>query len=161
MATIGHGRRFVIRSEIVVGRSLLVVVEPGEPLMTTLVAACGDHGIRQGYLPVFLGAFSTVGLIGTCRPVADPDTPISDAVWLDNVEGAGSGTLCVDPQRGETVLHLHAAVGLKQYAANGYAGHVLEATVQYVAEIVVQEVIEPQLTRQVHPRSHGLPILHF
>lgn len=129
--------------------------------MATVLAACGGHGIRQGYLPVFLGAFSTVRLIGTCGPLLDPDAPISDEVWLDNVEGSGSGTLCVDPRQGDSVLHLHAALGVKQYAANGYAGHVLEATVQYVAEIVVQEIVQPLLTRQVHPGSSGLPILHF
>jgi predicted DNA-binding protein with PD1-like motif len=161
MATLWHGSRVVISSELVLGRSLLVVVEPGEPLMATVLDACADHGIVQGYLPVFLGAFTTLRLIGTCGPPLDRDAPIADEVWLDNVEGSGSGTLCVDPGQGKTVLHLHAALGVKQYAANGYAGHVLEATVQYVAEIVVQEVVQPLLTRRVHPGSSGLPILHF
>ncbi len=151
----------MISTVLELGRAVLVVVEPGEELTAQVLRACRAHGIRQGYLPVFLGAFTTMTLIGSCGPTPDHHLPMADRVHLENVEGSGSGTLSTDPGTGDTVLHLHAAVGVKHYSATGYAGHVVAAQVQYVAELVVQEVLDPVLTRAVHPGSAGLPILTF
>ena len=151
----------MISAVLGLGRALMVAVEPGEDLIEQVLSACRGHGIEQGYLPVFLGAFSTMTVIGSCGPVPDHQLPMADRVHLENVEGSGSGTLTTDPAGGGPVLHLHAAVGVKHYSANGYAGHVTAAQVQYVAEVVVQEVLEPVVTRAVHPGSAGLPILSF
>jgi len=151
----------MISAELAVGRRFAVVLQPGDDVFASLAAVCAEHGIEQGYLPVFLGAFTRVSLIGTCAPIADHDAPLPDAVHLEGVEGSGSGTIAFDPATGGVLVHVHAAVGVKAYSANGYAGHLLSATVHYVTEIVVEEVTSPRFIRKPDAAAHGLANLAF
>ena len=151
----------MISTEIETGRHFAVVLQPGDDVLGSLAAVCAEHGIRQGYLPVFLGAFTRVSLIGTCSPIADHGAPLPDSVHLEGVEGTGSGTIAFDPSTGGVLAHVHVAVGVKAYAANGYAGHLLAATVHYVTEIVIEEVLSPRLTRVPDAAAHGLANLAF
>ena len=151
----------MISAELAVGRRFAVVLQPGDDVFASLAAVCAEHGIEQGYLPVFLGAFTRVSLIGTCAPIADHDAPLPDAVHLEGVEGSGSGTIAFDPATGGVLVHVHAAVGVKAYSANGYAGHLLSATVHYVTEIVVEEVTSPRFIRNPDAAAHGLANLAF
>lgn len=148
-------------SELVTGRRFAVVLQPGDDVMASLAAVCAEHGIEQGYLPVFLGAFTRVSLIGTCSPINDHDAPLPDSVHLEGVEGTGSGTIAFDPATATVLSHVHVAVGVKAYSAHGYAGHLLAATVHYVTEIVIEEVLSPRFIRQPDAAAHGLANLAF
>jgi len=151
----------MISAELTTGRRFAVVLQPGDDVFASLAAVCAEHGIEQGYLPVFLGAFTRAALIGTCSPIDDHDAPLPDAVHLEGVEGTGSGTIAFDPATGGVLVHVHAALGVKAYAANGYAGHLLSATVHYVTEIVVEEVTSPRFIRTPDAAAHGLANLAF
>jgi predicted DNA-binding protein with PD1-like motif len=151
----------LITTEITTGRRFLLVLQPGDDVLGSLAAACAERGIEQAYLPVFLGAFTRVSLIGTCSPIADHDAPLPDSVHLEGVEGTGSGTIAWDRATGSVTPHVHVAVGVKAYSANGYAGHLLSATVHYVVEIVLEEVLAPRLTRVPDPAASGLANLSF
>ena len=146
-------------SEITTGRRFVVVLQPGDDILSSLVEACTRHGISQGYLPVFLGAFSSVTLIGTTEPILDEDAPLPLSVVYRNTEGTGSGTLVsVD---GVVLPHLHVVVGAKGEGAAAYAGHLLSGTVQYVAEIVIVEVLTPVLEKRMDAAARGLRNLWF
>lgn len=142
------------------GRRLLVVLEPGDEVLTALAAACREHGIRQAAVTAFLGAFTAVDLIGTSDPVPDPDVPLPKATRVEFVEGTASGTVAPGPD-GVPVVHLHAAVGVKGSAALGYVGHVLSAITHYTAEVLVEELLGVDLARRPDPRAHGIPTLHL
>jgi predicted DNA-binding protein with PD1-like motif len=149
----------VFSTEISVARQFAVVLQPGDDVLGCIAAVCAEQAIEQGYFPVFLGAFSRVSLIGTCGPVEDPDAPLREAVHLGNVEGTGSGTIAGGPSG--VLAHVHVAVGLKSYSATGYAGHLLQATVQYVTEIVIVEVVSPRFERIPDPAAHNIANLAF
>jgi predicted DNA-binding protein with PD1-like motif len=143
------------------GRRIGVVLHPGDDVMASVAAVCAEHGIEQGYIPVFLGAFTRASLIGTCAPIADHEAPLPDSAHFEGVEGTGSGTIARNAVTGELAVHLHVAIGVKAYAANGYAGHLLAATVHYVTEIVIEEVVSPLWTRRPDAAAHGLANLTF
>ncbi len=148
-------------AELTTGRRFALVLQPGDDVTESLTRFCRENGVQQGYLAVFLGAFSTVSLIGTCEPVDDEFEPMPQSVHLTNVEGIGSGTIAWSAADELTLPHLHVAVGLKSYSATAYAGHLLAATVQYVTEIVVEEVISPRFRRVPDPAARGIPALSF
>jgi predicted DNA-binding protein with PD1-like motif len=146
-------------SEIATGRTVLVVLQPGDDILSSIVEACTAHGIAQGIIPVFLGAFSSVTIIGTHEEILDEDAPLPLSVGYRNTEGTGSGTLVsVD---GIVVPHVHVSVGAKGEGAAAYAGHLLSGTVQYVAEIVIVEVLSPVLEKRVDAAARGLANLWF
>jgi predicted DNA-binding protein with PD1-like motif len=151
----------MISAEITTGRRFAVVLQPGDDVLASIAAICAEHRIEQGYLPVFLGAFTRVSLIGTCSVIDDHDAPLPDSVHLEGVEGTGSGTIAFDPATGAVTPHVHVAVGVKAYSANGYAGHLLQATVHYVTELVIEEVLSPRFIRKPDAAAHGLANLSF
>lgn len=148
----------MLSTPVTVGRRLLVVLEPGDEVVTALSAACRDHGVRQAAVTAFLGAFTRVELIGTSDPVVDPDLPLPRSVVVHHVEGTASGTVAPGPD-GDLVVHLHAAVGVKGAAALGYAGHVLSATTHYTGEVLLEELHGVDLVRRPDERAHGIPTL--
>jgi predicted DNA-binding protein with PD1-like motif len=148
-------------TELVGGRRIAVVLQPGDDIFGALGDACKAHGIEQGYLPVFLGAFTEVSLIGTCEPIEDEDLPLKDSVRHTNVEGTGSGTIAWAADTGSVQIHLHVAVGRKSSSAEGYAGHLLGGTVHYVTEVIVEEVLAPRFLRRPDPAAYGIPSLVF
>ncbi|MGA1838784.1 PPC domain-containing DNA-binding protein [Herbiconiux sp. 11R-BC] len=137
------------------GRSILVVLEPGDDVLTGVLVACAAHGIARAVVPVFLGAFTSVTLIAADGPVDDDDAPMPTSITLEWVEGSGSATVAPDAS-GTPVLHLHASVGVKTERGAAYAGHVLAATAHYTVEIVVDEVLGADFARLPDPRAHGL-----
>lgn len=148
-------------AELRTGRRFALVLQPGDDVTESLTTFCRENGVEQGYLPVFLGAFSALSLIGTCEPVDDEFEPMPKSVHLTNVEGIGSGTIAWSEHGQHVLPHLHVAVGLKSYSATAYAGHLLAATVQYVTEIIVEEVLSPRFSRVPDPAARGIPNLSF
>ncbi|NEM91504.1 PCC domain-containing protein [Galbitalea soli] len=146
-------------SEIARGRSILVVLEPGDDAIPALAAECARHGIAQGFIPVFSGAFRRVTVVGTDHAIDDEDAPLPEAVTVRNAEGFGSGTVATTD--GELVIHLHVSVGEKARSAAATTGHLLTAEVQYPVEVVVEEIVAPELARRVNEASRGLATLTF
>jgi predicted DNA-binding protein with PD1-like motif len=141
------------------GRRLLVILDPGDDVLPALIAACVQNDIVQGYVPVFVGAFRTATLIGTHGSIIDSDAPLADSVVVTNVEGLGSGTIASGIEG--AIPHLHVALGEKGKGAASSAGHLLSAEVQYVTEIVVEEIVSPQLVKRPDPAARGLANLAF
>jgi predicted DNA-binding protein with PD1-like motif len=142
------------------GRRFAVVLEPGEEVLAAIGAACERHQVQAAFVPVFLGAFTQVTLIGTREPVPDEDVPLPRSVTVEWAEGLGSATVAPGAD-GEPIVHLHAAVGRKSDGALGYAGHVLSAVTHYTAEIVIEEIPGTVIERRPDPAAHGLNTLRF
>lgn len=138
----------------------MVVFDHGDDFSTALVDACRMHGIRQGYVPMFIAGFSSVDLVGTCQRLEDPRAPVWSAVQLSNVEAVGAGTLAWDDTTSAVAAHMHVAVGLKEHSATGHTSHLLAATVQFLTELVIVEVLEP-LARVRQPDLYDVPLLRF
>ncbi len=147
--------------ELTIGRTFALSFEHGEELLPTLSEFCRTNGIRQGYIPLFISGFSALRIVGACEQLDDPVAPVRTAVYLTNVEAHGAGTIAYDPDQDATLPHIHLSVGLKERAAVGYTSHLLEATVQLLTEMVVVEVLSPQLSRRPDPTRYGVPILGF
>jgi predicted DNA-binding protein with PD1-like motif len=145
-------------AELQPGRRLLLVLENGDDVVTAITDACREHAIDRAIVPVFLGAFTEVVLIGTHEPVDDPDAPLPASVTVSWVEGTGSATLAPDAS-GASALHLHMAVGVKADGSTAYAGHVLSARAHYTVELVVEEIVGAPVVRRPDDRAHGLPTL--
>jgi predicted DNA-binding protein with PD1-like motif len=144
---------------LTLGRTFGVVFDHGEDFMTALSEFCRVNGVRQGYLPGFLGAFSSADLVATCEAPADPMAPVWSRMQVEHVEAIGSGTLAVDPETGEVRPHVHLATGLKRYGAAGYTSHLLGGTVQFVMELLVIEVAAPTMHRPNDPSLYDIPVL--
>jgi predicted DNA-binding protein with PD1-like motif len=143
-------------SEIVTGRKVGVVLHSGDEVIASIAEACAAHGIRQAYIPVFLGAFRAVRFIASHSPIPNQEAPLKDSIVVSYVEGIGSGSVSWDERSGTHTVHLHAAVGVKDSVARGHVGHVLAATTHYVAEIVIEEVLSPLMARVADPQAFGL-----
>ena len=148
-------------AEVSTGRRIAVVLHSGDDVLESIAAVCAEHGIRQGYIPLFLGAFRSVRFIASQVPGIDPEPPLKDSVSVTYAEGVGSGSISWDAATGAPHVHLHVAIGVKDTGATGFAGHVLEATTHYVAELVIDEVLSPEMVREPDELAHGLPNLTF
>jgi predicted DNA-binding protein with PD1-like motif len=149
----------MITAEVTSGRRIAVVLQPGEDVILSIVAACRAADVEQGYIPVFLGAFRRVRLIGTDALILDEDAPLGNSIDVTNAEGLGSGSIASSFEG--PVVHLHVAVGAKGDGARARAGHLLSAEVQYVTELVIDEVLAPRLVKVVDPAARGLANLAF
>ena len=116
--------------QVSAGRRLIAALEPGEEVLASVAALCEQHKFQAAVVPVFLGAFTQVTLIGTREPVEDEDAPMPQSTTVEWVEGVGAATVAPGPD-GMLVVHLHAAVGRKSQGTLGYAGHVLSADTHY------------------------------
>jgi predicted DNA-binding protein with PD1-like motif len=148
-------------SEVTVGRRVAVVLEPGDDVLGCLAEACRAHGIRQGFVPVFSGAFRSVRFIAADTPVRDQEPPLPHEVAVTYTEGIGSGTILWDEDSQAALPHVHLAVGVKNAAAAGFAGHLLGAEAHYTVEILVEEVVTPAMLRVPDPGAYGIPTLRF
>ena len=146
--------------DITTGRTIVVVFDHGDDFYTALADTCRIHNIRQGYLPMFIAGLSTVDLVGTCQRLDDPHAPVWSAVQLTNVEAVGGGTLAWDEATGTVAPHIHVAVGLKQHSATGHTSHLLAATVQFLTEMIIVEILDP-MTRVRQPNLYDVPLLRF
>lgn len=147
-------------TQLTTGRTFGIALDDGEDFLEQLIAFCTEHGIRSGYLPMFLGGFRTVRLVGTCERIVDPDAPVWTGADYQTVEALGSGTIAWDEEAGVVAPHIHVSVGLKGQAADGRTSHLLAAEVQFIHELFLVEVVEPAMTR---PKLgiHGVPTLQF
>lgn len=143
------------------GRTLAVTFEHGDDFFTQLHAVLDEYQVRQGYIPMFIAGFRHVRIVGTCDLVEDPEAPVWTGVHLESLEVLGGGTLAWDPEQQRVAPHLHITVGEKHRAASGHTSHLLEAEVQFVTEMIIQEVVSPELLRIRNPDLYNVPLLRF
>jgi predicted DNA-binding protein with PD1-like motif len=148
-------------AELTTGRRIGLVLSAGDDVIASIAAACVEHDIHQAVIPVFLGAFRSVRFIASDSPIADQEAPLKDSTEVAYVEGLGSGTITWNAITGTHHVHVHVAVGVKDSAAAGFAGHLLAATTHYVAEIVIDEIVSPEMHRVADPSAYGLENLRF
>lgn len=110
---------------------------------------------------MFLAGFSEVELVGTCEKLDDPRAPVWSKVYLENVEALGCGTLAFHPDENKTLPHIHVGVGLKPHSAIGHTSHLLNAKIQFLTEMLVIEVTEPNMQRIINPQLYDVPLLTF
>ena len=148
-------------AEATVGRTFGVAFEEGDDFITELTGLCAREGIRQGYIPVFLGAFHHAKVVGTCQTY-DPRAPmLSEHVDLDAVEAIGAGTLAWDEANQTVTPHIHLSVGRRLHGAVGHTSHLFDAEVQFIIEMVIVEVASPEWSRPKDPALHDLSLLTF
>jgi predicted DNA-binding protein with PD1-like motif len=148
-------------SELTTGRTFGVTFEHGEDFFSALKDFCVKHDMRQGYVPMFIGAFSQAEIVGACGPLTNPEAPVWERTSVQSVEALGGGTLAFDNETGSVSPHIHLAVGLKAASAEGRTSHLLSGTVQFLSELLIVEVTTPTMTR---PRDHAMfdvPLLTF
>jgi predicted DNA-binding protein with PD1-like motif len=147
--------------EATVGRTIAVAFDHGEDFYTALAEACRTHGVRQGYIPMFIAGLRTAELVGTCERLEDPDAPVWSKVHLTNIEALGAGTLAYDPETYTVAPHIHLTVGLKAQSATAYTSHLLAATIQFLTEMVIVEITEPAMRRVPQFDLYNVPLLRF
>ena len=147
--------------ELTLGRSFAVAFDHGEDFFTALTDFCHTNNVRQGYIPMFIAGFSEVDIVGTCTKLDDPHAPVWSSVHLTNVETLGGGTLAYDDTENKVLPHIHVTVGLKEHSATGHTSHLQQARVQFLTEMILTEVTEPNLHRRPNPGLYDVPLLHF
>jgi predicted DNA-binding protein with PD1-like motif len=147
--------------ELIIGRTFGVTFDHGDDFFETLSRFCQDNDVRQGYIPMFIAGFAEAEIVGTCEKLKDPKAPVWSQVHLENAEALGCGTLAYDPENDRVLPHIHTAVGLKAQSAVGYTSHLLRARVQFLVEMLVIEVTDPQMRRVRDAGLYDVPILGF
>ncbi|MFE0774192.1 PPC domain-containing DNA-binding protein [Streptomyces sp. NPDC058861] len=147
-------------TELTMGRSFALAFDDGDDLVKELTRFCTAQRIRQAIIPMFLGGFRRVGLVGAAGPLKNPEAPVWEETVLTTVEAVGAGTLAWSPETDSLAPHLHVAVGRKDLEAAGSVSHLLWAEVQFIQEMALQEVISPVMER---PKCgpYDVPTLSF
>ncbi|MFY1595932.1 PPC domain-containing DNA-binding protein [Micromonospora sp. WMMD737] len=143
------------------GRMIGVVFDHGDDFFTALGDACRAHDIKQGYIPMFIAGLSTAKIVGTCQRLDNPDAPVWTHVDLTNVEALGGGTIAWDDTNQKILPHIHITAGLKEHSATAHTSHLLDATVQFLTEMLIIEVASPAMRRLPNPGLHDVPQLHL
>lgn len=147
--------------EVVPGRTIVAVFDHGEDFYDALERTCRTHNIRQGYIPTFIAGFATADIVGTCEHLDNPDAPIWSTVHLTNIEALGGGTLAYDPDTDTIQPHIHLTVGLKTHSATAHTSHLIAATVQFLTEMIIVEIVEPPMQRIRQTDLYDVPLLQF
>lgn len=148
-------------AELQIGRTIGVTMDHGDEFMPTLNQLCEEREIKYGYIPLFIGAFKTATVAGTCQH-ADAEAPMFDKhVDLDFVEVVGGGTIGFDTDAKKIQPHVHLSLGKRLHSADGITSHLFDATVQFLLEMVVVEVVTPSMTRPPNPDLFNLNLLTF
>jgi predicted DNA-binding protein with PD1-like motif len=147
--------------ELTTGRTFGVTFTHGEDFFSSLTEFCRDRGVRQGYIPYFLAGFSATKLVGTCEQLENPQAPVWSHVHLTNVEAQGGGTIAYDPDQDQIKPHIHVSVGLKERSAVAYTSHLIEAKIQFLTELIIVEVVTPQMRRLTEPTLYDVPLLTY
>lgn len=148
-------------TELTLGRSFALAFDDGDDFVKELTDFCTEQRIRQAIIPMFLGGFRRVGLVGAAGPLHDPEAPVWDEeTVLETVEAVGAGTLAWSPETDSLSPHIHVAVGRKDLKAAGSVSHLLWGEVQFIQEMALQEVASPPMLR---PKCgpHSVPTLTF
>jgi predicted DNA-binding protein with PD1-like motif len=148
-------------AELTMGRTFAVRFDHGEDFFSSLADFCRQHGVRQGFIPMFIAGLRAVELVGACAKVEDPEAPVWSSVHLESVEALGGGTLAHVPETQSVMPHIHVAVGLKHQSATAYTSHLLGAKVQFLTEMYVLEVAGPTMSRRQLTDLYDVPQLHF
>lgn len=152
-------------AQVSTGRQFMLALDHGEDLLEGLTRFCTDRRIRAGYIPTFVGGLRAARLVGTCGPLADPEAPLWEEITVETLEALGGGTLAWDTEKDCLAPHIHVAAGIKAKSAEGRVSHLLGATVQFICEIPIVEVVGdasgPTLTRQRSAELYGVPLLGF
>ena len=147
--------------ELTLGRSFGVAFDHGEDFFDALTEFCRTNGVRQGYIPMFIGGFSEIEIVGSCAKLDNPQAPVWSSVHLSNAEAVGGGTLAYDDTEGRVLPHIHVAVGLRQHSATGHTSHLQRGRVQFLTELLIIEVASPDMRRRPDPDLYDLPLLRF
>ncbi|MBV1949121.1 MULTISPECIES: PPC domain-containing DNA-binding protein [unclassified Streptomyces] len=147
-------------TELTLRRSFALAFDDGDDFVKELTGFCAEQGIRQAIIPMFLGGFRWVRLVGTTGPLDDPEAPVWDETVLETVEAVGAGTLAWSPDADALAPHLHVAVGRKDLKAAGSVSHLVGAEVQFIQEMALQEVVSPLMLRP-ECGPHSVPTLTF
>ncbi|MDT0310447.1 DUF296 domain-containing protein [Streptomyces sp. DSM 44917] len=148
-------------TQIVRGREFVLAIDHGEDFFTALHTFCAEREVRAGYLPAFVGGFRSARLVGSCRPLENPDAPLWDSVEVECLEALGGGTLAWDPDTDRIAPHIHVTTGLKADSAHARTSHLLGAQVQFIAELIVVEIAQPEFTRPRVRSLYDVPLLTF
>ncbi|MYT82369.1 Predicted DNA-binding protein with PD1-like DNA-binding motif [Streptomyces sp. MnatMP-M77] len=147
------------------GRHFVLALDHGEDFFGGLAKFCAAQDIRSGIIPTFVGGFSSARLVGSCEPLADPAEPLWDDITIETLEALGGGTLAWDAGNDRLAPHIHVAAGIKGEAADGRVSHLLGATVQFISEIPIIELVNdasgPALTRRPDSSLYNVPLLGF
>ncbi|MCX9193849.1 DUF296 domain-containing protein [Carbonactinospora thermoautotrophica] len=147
--------------ELTTGRTFGVTFDHGEDFFTSLTDFCRAHGIRHGYIPMFLAGFAEAEIVGTCDKLPDPHAPVWSKVHVANAEALGVGTLAYDPDTDQVLPHIHVSLGRKELSATAHTSHLLSARVQFLTEMIIVEVTAPTMTRPRNPHLYDVPLLAF
>ncbi|TDB73223.1 PPC domain-containing DNA-binding protein [Micromonospora sp. KC723] len=142
-------------------RMIGVVFDHGDDFFTALADACRAHDIKQGYIPMFIAGLSTAKIVGTCQRLDNPDAPVWTHVDLTNVEALGGGTIAWDDTNQKILPHIHLTAGLKEHSATAHTSHLLDATVQFLTEMLIIEVSSPAMHRLPNTDLYDVPQLHL
>ncbi|MEE1930683.1 DUF296 domain-containing protein [Streptomyces sp. TRM 70351] len=152
-------------AQVRTGRQFVLALDHGEDFLESLTQFCADQGIRAGYIPTFIGGLRAARLVGSCGPLADPEAPLWEEITVEALEALGGGTLAWDPEKNCLTPHIHVAAGLKAKSAEGRVSHLLGATVQFICEIPIVEVVGdsdgPALMRRRSADLYDVPQLGF
>ncbi|RLK24671.1 putative DNA-binding protein with PD1-like motif [Micromonospora sp. M71_S20] len=147
--------------DLTAGRMIGVVFDHGDDFFTALADACRAHGITQGYIPMFIAGLSRAKVVGTCQRLDNPDAPVWTHVDLANVEALGGGTIAWDNTAQRILPHIHITAGLKEHSATAHTSHLLEATVQFLTEMLIIEIDSPVMRRLPNADLYDVPQLSF
>jgi predicted DNA-binding protein with PD1-like motif len=148
-------------TELMTGRQFVVALDHGEDFFATLESFCAQRGVRAGYIPMFIGGFRSARLVGTCKPLTDPEAPVWDEIEVELLEVVGAGTIAWDAANDRPSPHVHVTTGLRADAAHARTSHLFGAEVQFITELVIVEVLSPALTRPRVPEMYDAPLLSF
>ncbi|MET9083175.1 PPC domain-containing DNA-binding protein [Streptomyces sp. NPDC004237] len=140
----------------------MVAIDHGEDFFDALEKFCAQYEIRAGHIPTLLGGFSSIRLVGCSEPLEHPERPLWEEVEITYpLEVFGSGTLAWNQETDQLAPHIHVSAGIKEHSADGRTSHLLGGTVQFINELVVEEIATPDITRLANPELYGVPLLTF
>lgn len=148
-------------AELKIGRSFGVVFEHGKDFFAELGEFCRTNGVRQGYIPMFIAAFKEAEIAGACARLEDPAAPVWSKVYVENIEVIGAGTLTYDEAEDRLEPHIHVSLGERTRSARALTSHLFRAEIQFLAELMVIEVLEPKIERVMNRNLYNIMLMSF
>ncbi|MBN1673473.1 MAG: DNA-binding protein [Kiritimatiellae bacterium] len=134
------------------GRTFIVRLDPGEPLVESLIGLAERESIAAAAVLV-LGALDAGSslTVGAVLEAGGKRGAIRRALGAER-EATGTGTLVRD-EKGRATVHVHVACGREDSTITGCVGR--DVSVGYCLEVIVTELLDTRAARTVDPERHA------
>lgn len=147
-----------LSTEFKTGRQFIARFLPGNDLIEELKNFLLKNKIKAAYIPLLLGAVSDVSLNHPKEKFKKNEVPYILKKYSGRFEFIGQATVATFKK--DLSIHLHCTIGGNNHKTLA-CGHFVSGIIPILMEVVIIELKNEKMTREIDEQVFPLPMLFF